>query len=111
MAAGYLQHLDKTDDKNQSIETMKQTETNLPVSAVSMKQAETEACFSFSLFTSSTAMYSSSRPCLYLAVPSRFRFRPISACLRRGGAVDAGSCQARSRSGDETRVEAALRAR
>jgi hypothetical protein len=28
-----------------------------------------------------------SRPCLYLAMPARFRFRPILACSRPGGAV------------------------
>ena len=44
----------KTGDRNQSIETVKQTEPNLSVSAVLMKQAETEACFSFNLVTSST---------------------------------------------------------
>jgi hypothetical protein len=52
-----------------------------------------------------------SRPCLDLAVPARFRFRLVSACLRPGGAVNAGSCQARSCSGKETRVDAALGAR
>ena len=44
---------------------------------------------------------------IYLAVPARFRFRPVSACSRPGGAVDAGNCQARSCSGEETRINAA----
>src|SRR2546423_7261561 len=57
------------------------------------------------------AVYPSSRPCLYLAVPARFRFSPTSACPRPGGAIDAGSCQARSCSGEDTRVGAALGAR
>jgi hypothetical protein len=49
--------------------------------------------------------------CLDLAVPARFRFRHTSACSRPGGAVDAGSCQARSCLGEETHASAALGAR
>jgi hypothetical protein len=37
----------------------------------------------------------------YLDVPARFHFRPVSACPRPGGAVDAGICQARSCSREE----------
>jgi hypothetical protein len=41
------------------------------------------------------AVSPSSRPCLYLAVPARFRFKHVSACSRPGGTADAGSCQVR----------------
>ena len=52
-----------------------------------------------------------SRPCLYLAVPSRFRFWRVLACSRLGGVVvEAGSCQARS-SGDGITIGEALGAR
>ena len=57
------------------------------------------------------AVSPSSRPCLYLAVPARFRFRHVSACSRPGGTADAGSCQVRSCSGEEARVDAAFGAR
>jgi hypothetical protein len=56
-------------------------------------------------------VYSSSRPSLYFSCVAHFRFRPVSACTRPGGAVDAGSCQARSCSEEETRAGAALGAR
>jgi hypothetical protein len=53
-------------------------------------------------------IYPSSLPSLYLTVPSRFRFPYVPACPRRGGAVEAGSCQVESASGDVSAHEGFL---
>jgi len=67
--------------------------------------------FSRGWLTPIKVTYTSSLPSLSLTMPSRFHFPYAPACLRRGGAVEAGNCQVESASGKEIPVSEALEAR
>ena len=75
--------------------------------SVSKGSHHSSYCYSWAWLMPIEVVYLSSRPCLYQIMPSRLRFGRPSACPRLGGAVEAGSCQARS-SRDGTTIGEAL---